>query len=248
MVAAFATAFADQGPSNPKFAFEARGSEVLVRLTATERGQVVGVIEQVLRSVPSGTSPNRFKAFAHGTAMAARQIAAGHDPAELAPDEVFCIQLLGVPELATADGFRRAILDEGGTRTRVRAQIETEELARDHGLPVPDPAGQVLLYQVLDPHSEQQLAEQCAALRKVVGERPDLLPHLCVVAKGWADDPDAWWPGEPETDISGPRLLAGVLTVLLPGVPAAQRKTLEATLSRLGALPTSEQLTDLGLQ
>ena len=85
----------------------------------------MNVVEQALRAVPAATSPNRFKAFAHGTAMAARQIAAGHDPGELAPDEVFCIELLSVPELATADGFRRAIMDEGGTRTLVRAKIET---------------------------------------------------------------------------------------------------------------------------
>jgi hypothetical protein len=208
----------------------------------------VNEVEQPLRAVPAGTSPNRFKAFAHGTAMAARQIAAGYDPGELAPEQVFCIELLSVAELATADGFRRAIMDEGGTRTRVRAKIETEELARDNGLPVPDGDGQVLLYQVLDPHSEQELADQCDALRKIVGERPDLVPHVCVVAKGWADDPDAWWPGEPETDISGPRLLAAVLTVLLPGVPADQRRTLQATLARIGGVPSEEQLTDLGLQ
>jgi hypothetical protein len=248
MVAAYAAAFADQGPTNPRFAFEARGDEVVVKMTASDRGQVVNVIEQALRPVPNGTTPNRFKAFAHGTAMAARQIAPGHEPGDLAPDEVFCLELLSVPELGTADGFRRAIMDEGGTRTRVRARLETEELAREHGLPVPDAAGQVLLYQVLDPYSEQDLADQCDALRKVVGERPDLLPHLAVVAKGWADDPDAWWPGEPETDISGPRLLAGVLTVLLPNVAADQRKALQAALARIGRVPTEEQLTDLGIQ
>ena len=139
-------------------------------------------------------------------------------------------------------------MDEGGTRTQIRARVEAEELSRDNGLPLPDADGQVLLYQLLDPHSEQELSDQCNALRKVVGERPDLLPHLGVVAKGWADDPDAWWPGEPETDISGPRLLAGVLTVLLPGIAAEPRKALQATLARISAVPTVEQLTDLGLQ
>lgn len=248
MVAAFAAAFADQGPSNPKITFELRGHQILVRMTATDRGKVVNVVEQALGPVPPATSPNRFKAFAHGTAMAARQIAARYEAGELAPDEVFCVELLTVPELGTADGFRRAIMDESGTRTRVRAQLEAAELAREHGLPLPDEAGQVLLYQLLDPHSEQQLSDQCDALRKVVGERPDLLPHLCVVARSWAEDPDAWWPGEPETDISGPRLLAGVLTALLPGVPADRREALRGELARMGPVPSEEQLTDLGLQ
>ena len=97
LVAVYTVAFADQGPSNPKFAFEARGAEVLVRMTASARGQVVNVIEQVLRTVPAGTSPNRFKAFAHGTAMAARQMAPAHEPGELGADEVFCVELLSVP-------------------------------------------------------------------------------------------------------------------------------------------------------
>ena len=41
---------------------------------------------------------------------------------------------------------------------------------------------------------------------------------------------------------------AGVLTLLLPGVPADQRAALQATLARISAVPTEEQLTDLGLQ
>src|SRR5687768_13100914 len=72
---ALTAAFSDRGPRNPKIAFRADGEQVLVTVTATDGGEVTHVFEQPMPCPPPATTPGRLRSFAHGTAMAAQQLA-----------------------------------------------------------------------------------------------------------------------------------------------------------------------------
>lgn len=248
-VTALTAAFTDRGPRNPKIAFRADGDNILVTITTTERGEITHVAEQELPGPPSAATPGRLRSFAHGTAMAAHQLASRGSPESLSPDEVYCPELLGVPELATAEAFRRAILDEQGLRGALRGQRAAAELAAEIGMPVPDAEGLALLLPLVDPESDRSFADRCDALRGIVGSRQDLLPFLIPIVESWVEEPDATWPGgdEADTEHPGPVLLAGLLKALLPGLPATARAPLAQALDRMPPVPSADDLRALGL-
>ena len=203
----------------PEDCVRAEGETIFVTVTAVEGGQVTHVAEQPMPCPPAATTPGRLRSFAHGTAMAAQQLATRGTPDSLSPDEVYCPELLEMPDLATADAFRRAILDEQGPRGTIRAHRATAALAAEGGLPMPDAAGQAVLYRLVDTTADRGFADWCDAIREIVDGRRDLLPFLVRIAQRWADEPDASWADEPDTDTSGPLLLAGLLVTLLPALP-----------------------------
>lgn len=243
-------AFRDRGPDNPRVAFAiGGGGQVHVTLTARDGGDVVAEHTQPWPALaPVEVGSNRYRAFAHGTAMAARQVAASEDPAELFADTFLCPELLGIADLNTADGFRRAAMDEGGQRTRVRAETHARTLAAQHGVAAPgDEEALLLLYELGDPYDDGGFREQCAALRRLITERQDLLPHLAAIVQDWSAEPDDWWPTDPESDTSGPRLLAGLVRALLDQVPAQHRPTIEASLARFDGVGSEDELRNLEL-
>lgn len=246
-VTALTAAFSDRGPRNPRIAFRADGEQVMVTVTASDGGEVTHVFEQPMPCPPAATTPGRLRSFAHGTAMAAQQLATRGAPDALSPDEVYCPELLAMSDLATADAFRRAILDEHGTRATIRAHRATTALAAEAGLPMPDAAGQAILYRLIDTSADRGFADRCDAIREIVDSRTELLPYLTRIALRWADDPDTAWSDEPDTEYTGPQLLAGLLVTLLPSLPAEARAPLAAVLDRLPSVPTADDLRDLGL-
>jgi hypothetical protein len=233
-------AFSARGPDEPIVTFEATGGTVVA--TARYRnGEMLQ--ERMTALAPVDVTPGRYRAFAEGAASAARQVAAAaEDASELWFDAFLSPELLAVPELLTADGFRRATMNESGVRTKVRAQQYAAEIGKRAGVAAPsDEDGLTLLYVVGDPHTEGDLVAQSAQLRRLIEERSDLLPHLAAIVDGWADDPDGWWHGDAE-DWSGPRLLAGLVRSLLARAPADRRAKVEAAVRRFDRLPADDVL------
>jgi hypothetical protein len=233
-------AFSARGPHDPAVTFEAVDG-VVVATARFGDGQVLQ--EKHPDLAPVDVNAVRYRAFAEGAASAARQVsAAAEDASELWFDAFLSPELLAVPDIGTADGFRRATMNEGGIRTRVRAEQYSAEVAARAGVAPPkDGDGRTLLYLVGDPHTEGDLDSQSAQLRRLIEERSDLLPHLAAIVNRWADEPDSWWHGDAE-DWSGPRLLAGLVRSLLPRAPMEQRAPLEAAVKRFDRLPTDDIL------
>jgi len=234
------SAFSARGPDEPVVTFAAVDGGV-VATARYKNGEMLQ--ERMAALAPADVTPGRYRAFAEGAASAARQVAAAaEDASELWFDAFLSPELLAVPDLMTADGFRRATMNESGVRTKVRAQQYAAELAaRAKVAPPSDEDGMNLLYVVGDPHTEGDLAGQSAQLRRLIEERSDLLPHLAAIVDAWAEDPDGWWHGDAE-DWSGPRLLAGLVRSLLARAPADRRVPLEAAVRRFDRLPTEDVL------
>ncbi len=105
----------------------------------------------------------------------------------------------------------------------------------------------LLLYSLGDPYDDGGFREQCAALRRLITDRADLMPHLAAIVQDWSREPDDWWPADPESDTSGPRLLAGLVKALLDQVPAQHRGPLEAALKRFDQVGDADELRNLEL-